>query len=291
MDSVVVRARTEPGSLRRSWMWLLAFFILHLVAISHQVDVDGLSLFERVVLSFFAPLQNGLVALTDGVGGAWGSLTTFRRVGEENERLKSRLRDAEIQLLSQRAAVEENARLRSFLELKPRLPMPTVLADVVARNASPWFKNISINKGSAHGVFQGATVLSPSGVLGRVTNVTPNWAGVQLLVDRDSGAAVLTERGRVDGIVSGLQDETDGSPLLLMKYVPSLAVVTPGEVVVTSGLDQLFEKGLVVGTVLRVAEPEGLFKDVFVRPSASPAFAEQVFVSLVPREKGIGARP
>ena len=54
-----------------------------------------------------------------------------------------------------------------------------------------------------------------------------------------------------------------------MKYVPSLAVVNPGEVVVTSGLDQLFEKGLVVGTVLRVAAPVGLFKDVWVRPSAS----------------------
>jgi len=85
--------------------------------------------------------------------------------------------------------------------------------------------------------------------------------------------------------VAGYQDDADGSPLLLMKYVPSLAAVTPGEVVVTSGLDQLFEKGLVVGTVLRVAEPVGLFKDVFVRPSASPAFAEQVFVSLVPKER------
>ncbi len=164
--------------------------------------------------------------------------------------------------------------------------MPTHLADDVARNASPWFKTLSIDRGSAHGVVEGATVLSPSGVLGRVITVSANSATVQLLVDRDSGAAVLTERGRVDGIVSGFQDDADGSPLLLMKYVPSLAVVTPGEVVVTSGLDQLFEKGLVVGTVLRVAEPVGLFKDVWVRPSASPAFAEQVFVSLSPREKG-----
>jgi len=210
-------------------------------------------------------------------------------VGAENEALKGRLRLAEMQLLSQRAAVEENARLRVFLELRPRLPMATLLADVVARNASPWFKNIAINKGAAQGVLQGATVLSPSGVLGRVTTVSRNSANVQLLVDRDSGAAVLTEKGRVDGIVSGVQDETDGSPLLLMKYVPGLAAVTPGEVVVTSGLDQLFDKGLVVGTVLRVGEPVGLFKEVWVRPSASPAFAEQVFVSLSVKDKEVAA--
>lgn len=266
-------------------MWLLAFLILHLVAISRQVDVDGVSLFERTVVAFFSPLQNGVSRGAGAVAGAWNSFVDLRAVGAENEQLKSRLKLAEMQLLTQRAAVEENERLRAYLELKPRLPMATILADVVARNASPWFNTIQLNKGTAHGVLLGATVLTPSGVLGRVIRVSPNSASVQLLVDRDSGAAVLTEKGRVDGVVSGYQDDGDGSPLLLMKYVPSLAPVNPGEVVVTSGLDQLFEKGLVVGTVLRVAEPVGLFKDVWVRPSASPAFAEQVFVSMGPSEK------
>ena len=291
MDPLVVRARSENSSLRRSWMWLLAFLILHLVAISRQVDVDGVSLFERTVMSFFSPIQNVVSSVADAVGGAWSSFVDLRSVASENERLQRRLRSAEMQLLSQRPAVEESARLRIFLDLKPRLPMKTLLADVVARNASPWFKTISIDKGSSHGVLHGATVLSPSGVLGRIISVSPGSANVQLLVDRDSGAAVLTERGRVDGIVSGFQDDADGSPLLLMKYVPSLAPVTPGEVVVTSGLDQLFEKGLVVGTVLRVAEPVGLFKDVWVRPSASPGFAEQVFVSLAPKDKVVVPSP
>ncbi|MBK5254665.1 MAG: rod shape-determining protein MreC [Vicinamibacteria bacterium] len=262
-------------------MWLLASLVLHLVAISRQVDVDGISLFERTVVSVFSPVQHVLASIASGVSGAWGSFVDLRSVGEENLDLKARLRDAELRLLAQRAAVEENARLRVILDLKPRLPMTTLLADVVARNASPWFKTISIDKGSAQGVFYGATVLSPSGVLGRVISVSTNSASVQLLVDRDSGAAVLTERGRVDGVVSGVQDDGDGSPLLLMKYVPSLAFLGIGEFVVTSGLDQLFEKGLVVGTVLRIDEPAGLFKDVWVRPSASPAFAEQVFVSTV----------
>jgi rod shape-determining protein MreC len=291
MDPLVVRTRNEDSSLRRSWIWLLGFLILHLVAISRQVDVDGVSLFERTVMSFFSPIQNVVSSVADGVVGSWSSFVDLRSVASENERLERRLRIAEMQLLSQRPAVEENARLRIFLDLRPRLPMPTLLADVVARNASPWFKTISIDKGSLQGVLYGATVLSPSGVLGRVISVSPRSANVQLLVDRDSGAAVLTERGRVDGIVSGFQDDADGSPLLLMKYVPSLASVTPGEVVVTSGLDQLFEKGLVVGTVLRVAEPVGLFKDVWVRPSASPAFAEQVFVSLAPKDKVVVGLP
>lgn len=290
MDSFVARARSDASSSRRSWMWLLAFIVLHLVAISRQVDVDGVSLFERSVLVVFSPVQSATAAVVDGVASGWNSWVGLRSVGAENEHLRAQLRIAELQLLSERAAVEETARLRGLLDLKPRLPMITLVADIVVRNASPWFKTISINKGSAQGVSLGATVLSPAGVLGRVITVSPNSASVQLLVDRDSGAAVLTERGRVDGIVSGFQDDADGSPLLLMKYVPGLAPITPGEVVVTSGLDQLFEKGLVVGTVLRVSEPVGLFKDVWVRPSAAPGFAEQVFVSMAPRDPGGAAQ-
>ena len=127
MDSLVAPARIEGASLRRSWMWLLAFVILHLVAISRQVDVDGISLFERTVLAFFSPVQNTTASVANGVVGAWNSFVDLRRVGQENDRLKDRLRVAEMQLLSQRAAVEENERLRVFLALKPRLPVQFLL--------------------------------------------------------------------------------------------------------------------------------------------------------------------
>ena len=76
MENLVAGARNETASLRRSWMWLLAFFIFHLVAISRQVDVDGISLFERTALSFFSPVLNALSSATDGVVGAWSGRRT-----------------------------------------------------------------------------------------------------------------------------------------------------------------------------------------------------------------------
>src|SRR4249920_2042717 len=107
MDTpLVAGARNENASLRRSWMWLLGFVIFHLVAISRQVDVDGISLFERTLLSFFSPVLNAISSGANGIVGAWSSFVDLREVGTENETLKSRLRSAEMQLLSQRAAVE-----------------------------------------------------------------------------------------------------------------------------------------------------------------------------------------
>lgn len=280
MDRSFARPRPTPGSQRGSFALLGALALVHLVAIARQVDVGGVSLLERGLIGFFAPIQIGAARAIDaglGIASIWPDLEAAT---VENQRLRDALRDAELRLLEQRAAVEETARLREALDLQARLPIATVVADVVARDASPWFRSISIDKGSLHGIAPGATVLTAAGVLGRVVTVSDRLSQVQLLMDRDSGVAVLTERSRVDGVAAGRGVEGAGENVLLMKYVPALADVREGDIVVTSGLDGLFQKGLVIGSVRSIAPPTGLFKDIYLQASAAPALAEQVFVTV-----------
>lgn len=279
-DSSLVRPRQEPRSTRNSVVLLVIAVIVHLVAIARQVDDGGVSLLERVVTSAFAPLQIAAARSWDRGRDILNLWPDLRAVTMENQQLKQELRLAQLRLLEQRPAVEENARLRSVLDLSPRLPTATLVADVVARDASPWFRSLTIDKGRGAGIDPGSTVLTPSGVLGRVISVSERTSQVQLLVDEGSGVAAVTERARIDGVVSGRGAEEGTQGILLMKYVPSLADVKEGDIVVTSGLDGLFQKGLVVGMVRRVDAAAGLFKDVWVQPSASPGLAEQVFVTL-----------
>jgi rod shape-determining protein MreC len=124
-------------------------------------------------------------------------------------------------------------------------------------------------------------VISPTGVVGRVIAVGPRAARVQVLLDRDSGAGVLIERSRVSGVVSGqvIQPET-GAADLLLKYVSERADVAEGDVVVTSGFDRIYPKGLVVGRVSYVGEGSGLLKEIRVEPSARFDRLEEVLVVL-----------
>jgi rod shape-determining protein MreC len=152
------------------------------------------------------------------------------------------------------------------------------VAEVIAREGMPWFRSITINKGREAGVALDAPVLSPTGVVGRVISVGPRAARVQLLQDRDSGAGVLIERSRVKGVVSGqvgFAESSSGD--LVMKYVPEAADVVVGDVVVTSGQDRIYRKGLVVGRVHFVS-PGSLFKEVLVEPSARFEKLEEVLV-------------
>jgi len=265
---------------RHSRLLLAGLVVSHLVVVSHQVDAGGgFSLLEKSAFLVLAPLQRGVAACIRFVEAGWSGYVGLRGVHDENTRLRERTRVLELELERSRSLAEEAARLRELLELRAALPYESISAEVLSRDGSPWFRGVTIDKGSEAGVRLQAPVISPSGVVGRVVKVGPRAARVQLLLDRDAGIGVLIERTRVNGVLAGQIGFADqGTSDLLMRYVPALADVTAGDRVLSSGLDRIYPKGLVVGRVRSVGAPSGLFREVVVAPSARFDLLEQVLV-------------
>ncbi len=265
---------------RRSRLLLAALVVSHLVVISHQVDAGGgASLLERVLFEIFSPVQTAVARVVAGVSSAWSSYVALRGVREQNSAMQSRLHAMELELDQTRQRASESERLRELLALRQAIPLPTVAAEVVAREGLPWFRSVTLDKGTRDGVALDAAVISASGVVGRVIAVGARAARVQLLLDRDAGVGVLLERSRATGVASGQVGLEDaGHSELLMKYVSVLADVAPGDRVLTSGLDRIYPKGLVVGRVRSVGASSGLFKEVLVTPTARFEELEGVLV-------------
>lgn len=283
-------SRVHEGRSNR--LLLGALVLAHLVAISHQVDGGGgVSLLERALFALLSPFQRTAAAAVRGASGAWSGYLDLRGVRDENRRLQERLRALETALQERQPQVADAARLRQVLELRQILPLETLVAEVVARDGQPWFRVIVLNKGKDDGVNLNAPVISPTGIVGRVIFVGPHAARVQLLLDRDSGVGALVERTRVAGVVSGQVGSPDGSPgampnELVMKYVPVAADVAENDLVVTSGSERIFPKGLVIGRVRSVGVGAGLFKEVRVTPSSRFDRLEEVLV-----ERGFARDP
>lgn len=265
---------------RKGRLLLAALVVGHLMIISHQVDAGGgSSLLERTVFGLLSPFQRAVAKVVEFFATSWSGYVSLRGVRQENAALDERLQSLELQLSSEREKAEEGSRLRELLGLRQALPFETVAAEVVARDGLPWFRSVTLGKGQKDGIALNAPVISASGVVGRVVSVGPRAAKVQLLLDRDAGVGVVIERSRATGIVAGQVGLADsGSPDLVMKYVAALADVQPGDRVLTSGLDRIFPKGLVVGRVLSVAAASGLFREVVVTPSARFDSLETVLV-------------
>jgi rod shape-determining protein MreC len=265
---------------RRTRTLLAGLVILHLVVISRQVDArGGTSVLARAIFATLSPVQRAAHAVVRTVGGTWSAYVGLRGVKGENDRLQEKVRHLEVLLQERQQQARESERLRAIFDLRPVLPVDTLVAEVVARDGVPWYRTLTIDKGEAHGVALNAPVISATGVVGRVVAVGPSAAKVQLLLDRDSGAGVRLERSRVTGVVSGQLGPGEAMSFdMVLKYVPLTADVQVGDVVITSGLDQIYPRGLMVGRVSSVSRGAGLFKEITVAPSAGFHDLEQVLV-------------
>jgi rod shape-determining protein MreC len=277
---------TEASEGRKSRFLLAGLVLGHLVLISQQVEgARGTALLERAVFATLSPFQRLLAGGLAGVTGTWRGYVDLRRVHAANQALQERVRLLELDLQRQQEQVREAERLRDIAGVKPLLPLDTFVARVIATEGVPWFRNLTIDKGLLEGVELNAPVISPHGVVGRVIAAGPQAARVQLLLDKASGVGVRIERSRISGVVSGRAGFADraGGDLDLL-YVPVLSDVVVGDVVVTSGLDRIFPRGLMVGRVRAVTTGTGLFKEILVAPSARFERLEEVMVVRVRHE-------
>ncbi len=164
-------------------------------------------------------------------------------------------------------------RLQSLLGFKEKYIAQTIPAQVISSTGSEFSRAIYIDKGSNDGIKQDMPVISPEGIVGKVLNVFPATSLVLLINDPTSGAGVILEKSRLQGIVKGAPNGTT-----IMHNVMSDEKVEVGERVLTSGGDGIYPKGLPVGTVAAVAPGQDLFLNIRVRPAAQIARLEEVLV-------------
>ncbi len=258
---------------------ILAFaLLLHVVLISAQVNTaSGLPVLQVVTFGAFSEVQRGTMALIDGVRGLWSGYIALQRVEEENLALKQELGTLQIRLQQERAEAQRTDNLRQLLELRERAQLDTTAAEVIAGPASAEFQTVTLDKGASDGLAPDMAVISPAGVVGRVILPSGRASKVQLLIDLNAAAGALIERTRVQGVVVGA-----GSGMLKMRYVPGTADVKTGDLVVTSGIDGIYPKGFVIGTIDHVAGSVGEYHEINVRPAVDFARLEEVLIVRTP---------
>jgi len=227
-----------------------------------------------LLIALMRPFQTGIQMTVGGIKDVYFNYSALRCLGVENYKLKARIRRLETEqnrLLEDEAT---NKRLRELMQFRSELPAGSVTASVIANSASTWFHSLLLDKGKSAGVEKGMAVISHLGVVGQVVSVTSKNAKVLLITDSHSGVDAIVQRSRARGIVAG---SLENGPI--MKYVKRSDDLQEGDRLVTSGLDGVFPKGLLVGAVSKVNKKSiGLFQHVEVNLAVDPARLEEVLV-------------
>lgn len=269
---------------RKPYLLLLVLLTCNLVLMSSRVRAGGGgNLLEEAVLSVGAPFLRVASWVAGGVHGTWSAYVDLRRTESDNQRLRTEVAHLAAAAHETEELRQEIRRLREILDLRAQAGAPAVASRVIGRIATEGARVLLLDHGSRDGIRLNMPVVTPRGAVGRVIETAPGVSKVQTIRDPNSGVAATLQRTRVQGMVVGAGDAG-----CRMEYVSELSQVEVGDVVVTSGLDQIYPKGILIGVVAAIGEGEGLTKLIEVRPEVDFARLEEVLVLQVAEEPAAG---
>ena len=236
----------------------------------------------KIALFIVSPFQDAVTTTLRFVRGVWSHYFFLVSAARENDHLKRKL-SLEIQRNKQNAEVElSNARLRKLLNFQRNVTDRVLAAEVIGKDPSPWFKTVIIDKGGTDGIVKGLPVVLPKGVAGQIIEVSARHSKVLLIIDPNSAVDALVQRTRSRGLVKG-----SSGGRCMFQYVLRKHEIRVGDIVVSSGLDGVYPKGIQIGNVSGVVRRNaGIFQEVAVTPNVDFEKLEEVLIILNPTRSG-----
>ncbi len=197
-------------------------------------------------------------------------------VNKENSDLNLEIAELKQQIFELSSLKQENSRLKNLLNFTEGLARQKVLARVISWDTTNRYEKLRINKGLNQGVTKNSIVINAHGLIGKVINVSANYSDISTILDFQSKVDVMFEVTRSHGVLEGISDE-----LTSIKYVKNSDDIQINEIILTSGLGNIFPKGIKVGAITSVvAQEHDLTKEVKAKPFVDFSRLEEVVVLL-----------
>jgi rod shape-determining protein MreC len=260
--------------------WVLGFLLVSqvlLMSFSARHPDSDQSVLRTWLIAAYAPLLKGGSFVISKASGVVGDYTQLKGARDENKALKAQLDQVTEELNQNREKVAQDSEIRAAYGVPTQSNYHKIAANVIARDASIWFRRLTIDRGTNDGVKFSMPVATATGIVGRVVALGPNFAEVQLITDRHAGVGAMLQKSRDMGVVKGLDNGR-----CELRDIPSGKDVQTGDIVESTGLDGIYPKGLVIGTIESVEDdPNAPSHRLVLKPAAPLDRLEFVMVLLV----------
>ena len=262
----------------RNLIILVGVLFLQVLGLAMQVkrannEVQDTRLIRIWAVGALSPFERGLVWIQNSTGNLWHNYVYLRGVRAENRELKEEIEQMRLKQVRLNEDAAQAHRLQTLLAFKEQYVAKTIAAQVIGSSGSDLSRVVYIDKGENDGIGRDMAVITADGIVGKVLMVYPSVSQVLLINDQSSGVGAILEKSRLQGVLRG---SANGE--VMLERVMSDEQVGPGETVMTSGGDQIFPKGLPVGTVSKVGNGKDLFLNIKIKPAANLSKLEEVLV-------------
>jgi rod shape-determining protein MreC len=261
----------------RNLVILVGVLFLQMLGLAVQVkrsnDTEHTRLIRVWAVDVITPFERVLIWAQNGTENLWHSYVYLRGVRAENRQLKDQIEQLRLEQVRLNEDAVQAHRLQALLAFKEQYIAKTVAAQVIGSSGSDSSRMLYIDKGEDQGLKRDMAVITADGIVGKVLQVFPSVSQVLLINDQSSGVGTILEKSRLQGFLKGT-----ATGEVVLEGVMSDEQVAPGERVLTSGGDQIFPKGLPVGTVTKVGTGKDLFLNIQIKPAVNLGKLEEVLV-------------
>lgn len=264
----------------RKILLLIPIFSLPLITINMQQMPRPSEWYGEPMALLASKTQVMYSWFSDEVRSTTSLYLNLINIKRENIELKGQNAELKAQLAAMTELKLENERLNQLFAFKQKNKMNLLAAKVIGRDLSSDHATIMIDRGSNDGIKAMQAVMTIEGAVGYVFRVDSGTSRIMLITDRYSVIDGIVQRSRARGLVEGKSFDA-----CLLKYVNKSADVVTGDLIVTSGLDGIFPKGLPIATVELVnKKPYTVTLDVELKPVVNPNKVEELFVVRNPNQ-------
>jgi len=239
---------------------------------------------EAALINLITPIQQSVSFISGFFSSTWSDYIALVNLKDENKVIKNENHELRMQLIGLEEERKENERLRSLLDYKESQDSPTLIARVIANDPRSEFKSITIDKGKNDGIKIFMPVISSKGLVGRVGKVSKHASQVLLIVDPNSAVDVQVQRSRARAVLIGTARKIElkaGGYISRLEYLRRMSDIAEGDIIVTSGFDQIYPSGIPVGTVYDIKNiSHSVFAESDVIPFENFAELKEVLVLL-----------
>ncbi len=243
------------------------------VQVKRTTDIESSRLIRVWAVGAVSPLEKALVWAQTSTGNLWHNYFYLRGVRAENRELKQQIEQMRIEQVRMSQDADQARRLQALLAFKEQFISQTRAAQVIGSTGSEQSRAIYIDKGEKDGIKPDMAVITADGIVGKVLHVYRSTSLVLLISDQTSGVGAILDKSRLQGILRGMP-----SGEIALERIMTDEQVPAGELVLTSGGDRIFPKGLPIGRVTKVSTGSDLFLNVRVKPAANLSKLEEVLV-------------
>ena len=259
----------------RLYISIVATLIVLFFLMYQTYNEQGTSRFQMAVQTITYPVQTSVQSVVSTIKNTWNSYINLIEVNEENKLLKQQLLNMEEKLNQHIENSVQFFRLRSQLLFAQKKAHKEIFSEIIGESADNTHQIRLINRGSNQLLQRNYIVLRKEGLVGRIQSVSPYQSSVQLIIDHRSRVPALIQRNRVRGLIYGTHDGIE------MRQINQHAKIKIGDRVISSGLGNLYPKGILIGWVSGIHhQSHELFKTARLDSAVDFNQIEEVFAIL-----------